>query len=171
MSKLDEIAARIKEAASLQLSVGFLEGAMHGDKPTAEIAVIHEYGAPAAKIPARPFFQPCIDNNKAMWAEQMQKATKAVINGRLTGEQVLTQMGGQIAAQLKQSITNVHTPELSKTTLMLRKWRREGREITGATVGQAARAVADGEDYSGPDDPLRDTGMMLNQVDFVVGHK
>ena len=60
---------------------------------------------------------------------------------------------------------------LSPITLVLRKWRREGKPITGKTVGEAAAAyAADPTIINGVNaDPLQDTGLLAASVQHAVG--
>ena len=51
-----------------QVRAGFLEGATYPDgTPVALVAAVHEFGAPAKNIPARPFFRAAIAQNKDKW--------------------------------------------------------------------------------------------------------
>jgi hypothetical protein len=80
-------------------------------------------------------------------------------------------MGEGIKGQLQQSIADTDAPALSQITLMLRKMRSEDQSlvVTGKTVGEAARRVAEGESTAGVSTkPLDDTGHMKASVDYEV---
>lgn len=151
--------------------VGWFESAKYPDgTPVAYVASIQEYGAPGQGIPPRPTIKPTVEAKKGEWSKLMAKGVKAVIEGRMDAHGVLEGVGLQAAGDIGQAIAQVSEPPLSKVTLLLRKWRREGREITGKTVGEAHAAIARGEDVSGVNaDPLRDTGLLIASLTNIVG--
>ena len=64
-----------------QVRAGFLEGAIYPDgTPVALVAAVHEFGAPAKNIPARPFLRTAIAQKKDKWAKQLGKAIEATGN-------------------------------------------------------------------------------------------
>jgi hypothetical protein len=75
------VRAVLNRAHSLSVFVGFLEGA-HGKGPitNAQLAYIHEHGAPGANIPARPFLRPPIEDNDAKLVEILTKGLKRALN-------------------------------------------------------------------------------------------
>lgn len=181
MSKMAaELAKRLKGFEGKVAQVGWFESAKYPNNgpQVAEVAIIHEFGAPAASIPARPIFRPVIDKNRAMWAEKLGSGARAVMHGNASAEQVLEQVGSLAAGQLRTHLGSGDFQPLSPTTLMLRKWKDKAKaggkllKVTGATVGAAAAAVADGEDYSLAGDrsqPLHDTGYMISTLVNLVG--
>lgn len=174
MSKWDDVVKRLEDTANLEVAVGWFDSARYDDDtPVAYVAAIQEFGAPRAGIPPRPFLKPCISANEEMWAEKISKGMSAVIAGKITGDQVLDAVGGLAARQLQKQISEVSEPELSDVTLLLRKWRKEGKTITGKTVAEARDLVNKGEaDVSGvPTDPLNDTGYMIATVQHLVRKK
>ena len=170
-AKLADITKRLSEFDGQVAKIGWFESAKYEDgTPVAYVASIQEYGAPAAAIPPRPFFIPTIEEKKEEWSNSVAKGAKAVIAGRRSATQVLEAVGLKAAGDVRYTISQVRSPPLSKITLLLRKWRREGRKITGKTVGEAADAVAANADVSGvPSQPLNDTGYMITTLTSVVG--
>lgn len=170
-AKLAEMANNLSEFDGQVAKVGWFESAQYEDgTPVAFVATIQEFGAPAARIPPRPFFRPTIDEKSQEWVDSVAKGARAVAAGRLSATQVLEAVGQKAAGDVRYTISRVNSPALSPVTLLLRKWRREGKRITGKTVGAAAAAVAAGADVSGvPSDPLRDSGYMLATLTSVVG--
>lgn len=168
--KLEQRLRLIEEAAdgfeNLEGQSGWFPDAAYDDgTPVAYVMNIQEYGAPAVGIPPRPYFSTAIHAHEREWSKQLAAGVLAVARGKRTAEQVLTGVSQLAAGHVRAQIAATSSPPLSPTTLMLRKWRREGREITGSTVGAAAAAVAAGEDYSGvPSDPLRDTGYAISTL-------
>lgn len=151
------------------LKVGFLEGSTYPDgTPTATVAAIQNFGAPARGIPPRPFFTNMIKEKSPRWASALAALLK---RNNWDVEKTLNQMGAGIKGQLQQSIADTNAPPLSDITLMLRKMRSENPdlEVTGATVGEAARRVKAGESTAGVSTkPLIDTTQMINSVDYEV---
>lgn len=166
-AKLREIAKKVGKAATLR--VGFLENATYPDgKPVAMVAAIQEFGAPRARIPPRPFFRNMIAAKSPNWGESLAAVLK---NNDYDAGKSLAVMGEGIKSQLVASIVEINSPALSPVTLMLRKMRSDDQNlvVTGKTVGEAARRVAEGESYSGVSTAvLIDSGHLQNSVDYEV---
>lgn len=146
-AKLRELAAGLARGATLR--VGFLEGATFPDGTSVPmVAAIHEFGAPAASIPPRPFFRTMIAQHRDEWGDQLGKA---LVREEYDAEKALGRMGDLMAAELHESIAGLTSPALSPITIMLRKMLGEdqGLVVTGATVGEAAKRVAAGESVAG----------------------
>ena len=143
--------------------------AYEGGTPVATVAAIQEYGAPARGIPPRPFMRPAKDAHKDEWRKTLAGGVKAVAHGQATGDAVLSGVGLQMQGDIQEQIEATNSPALSPVTLLLRKWRRQGKKITGKTVGQAASAIKAGASVAGaPDTPLRDTGLLSASVNHIV---
>lgn len=168
-AKLAEIQKKVAKANTVQ--VGFLSGSTYPDAnhtPVAMVAAIQEYGAPRASIPPRPFFRSMIESKKGNWGKSLAAVLK---NNDYDVEKSLSLMGEGIGSQLVESIKQTNSPALSPITLMLRKMRSEDQSlvVTGAVVGEAARRVAAGEDYSGTaTKPLVDSGHLIHSVGYQV---
>ncbi len=164
---LAEIAKRLDRKATLR--VGFLENATYPDgTPVAMVAAIQNFGAPARGIPPRPFFSRMIAEKSPRWADQLAGLLEA---NDWNVEAALEQMGAGIAGQLQESIVATNAPPLSQITLMLRKMKKADPDlqVTGATVGEAARRVAAGESTAGVSTkPLIESGDLLRAVDYEV---
>lgn len=97
------------------VSVGFLEGATYPDgKPVAMIAAIHEFGAPRAGIPARPYFRRMIRKKSGSWGKGIATQLKAT---NYDAERTLELTGQAIAGQLRESITELQSPALKPATI------------------------------------------------------
>lgn len=168
-AKLDDVPAQFADKVA---TVGWFESAKYPDgTPVAYVAAIQELGAPAQRIPPRPFIRPAEAANKTAWVGLLSRGVKAVIDDRMSADDVLDGVGMQAAADIQQSIEHVNSPALSPITVLLRKWRREGRVITGATVGEAAAELAKNPSAAGGQnaDPLKDTGLLIATVSHAVG--
>lgn len=97
------------------LRVGFLEGATYPDgTPVAMIGAIHNYGAPRAGIPPRPYFTNMIRKKSGEWPKAIAGLLKAT--GYNT-ERTLELTGQAISGQLRQSIIDTNAPPLSPVTI------------------------------------------------------
>ena len=166
MKRLAEISKQVTKAGSVR--VGFLEGATEPDGTSIPmLASIHEFGAPNAGIPPRPYFRTMIAAKSPEWGDALADLLKA---NDYDSAAALDLMGTGIGGQLQQSIIDVVAPPLSPITLMLRKMRSEDQSlvVSGKTVGEAAARVAAGESTAGVSTkPLIDSSNMLN----AVGHE
>lgn len=168
---LADMSRGVGKAATVK--VGFLAGATYANgTPVAMVAAIQNFGAPARGIPPRPFFSNMIADKSSEWGPAVGDLLKA---NDFDAERSLEQVGQGIAGQLRQSIIDTNDPPLSPVTLMLRKMRTDNPDlvVTGKTVGEAARRVADGDSYGGVSTkPLVDIGPegghMLQSVDYKV---
>lgn len=168
---LKNLEARVKELVQgfegKTAKIGWMESARYEDgTPVAYVATIQEYGAPSVGIPPRPFIEPTVQDKQAEWIDDLGRGAVAVMRGRMGADDVLEQVGAKVAGEIRQAIENVTSPALSPVTLLLRKWRREGQMITGATVAEARRQVASGDYDTGGvnSDPLTDSGTMIATI-------
>lgn len=113
------------------------------------LGYIHEYGAPAAGIPARPFLIPGIENAQPRVIKKLEEAAKAALEQHPDDVDKLLHQCGLIAqAEVLAVINSGPPPELKDATLAAR--RRRGR--TGEV-------------------PLIDTGKLRNSINYVVRKK
>lgn len=165
--RLRELAAKVSKPAVLR--AGFLETARYPDgQSVAGVAAIQNFGAPAAGIPARPFFSNAVARGGAEWAGKLAALLKMA---DYDAEKALTMMGPVIAFDIQKSITETNAPPLSEITLQLRKMRQENPDldVTGATVGEAAQRAKEGVSTAGVSTkPLVDSGTMFRYVSFEV---
>ena len=159
--KLHDLKKRMKSLEEYSAQAGWFESARYDDGvPVAQVAIYNEYGT--SRIPPRPFMRPTAESQKGEWARTTGKVVSQVLRGKMSAEQGMTLVAQKAAGDIRQTITQVFEPELSPVTVLLRQWRKEGKDITGKTVGDAARAVAEGQRGEGvTTKPLIDTGHML----------
>lgn len=163
------------EMADKEVQVGWFEGNNYENgTPVAYVAAIQEFGAPSQGIPPRPFIEPTIEDNESAYVAKLGSAAKAVIAGKLSGEDAMQLIGDDVAGDIRVAISNVSSPPLSPITVMLRGMRANDADlkVSGKTVGEAARRVADGEtNYGAPSKPLVDSGLMFSSVQAAVVKK
>jgi hypothetical protein len=110
----------------------------------AELGYIHEFGAPAANIPPRPFLVPGITGAESRFTPHMEAAAGAAIDGNEGRvSQGLNRAGIVAASAVKTKIDEGPFAPLSEVTI----------------------------ERKGSDKPLLDTGQMRNAVTHVVRKK
>ncbi len=120
-----------------------------GPMNNATLAYIHENGAPAANIPARPFMRPGVEAVKPRIVDEFKKAGKYAANGDEAGlDKSLNRVGLITQSSMRATINAGPPPPLKPSTLAAR--RRRGR--TG-------------------DVPLIDTGQLRNSLNYVIRKK
>lgn len=170
-SKIQAALSRLpKQFAGKEAKIGWGEGKAYPDgTPVAYVAAIQNFGAPDKSIPPRPFLKPTIEENKDRWGSVGKKLVQQVSTGNLDALDALEGIGAVAEMDLRATIAQITEPELSPITVLLRKWRKAGRTITGKTVGEAAHAIAEGVDPGSDNKPLNDTGYLLASVTHGVG--
>lgn len=161
-----------KQFADKEAKIGWPQGKQYPDgTPVAYIAAIQNFGMPERGLPPRPMLKPTVEENQARWANILKDLTKHVANGDMDAFEALDGVGRVAAADLQVKIAQINEPALSPVTVLLRKWRKQGRTITGKTVGEAAAAIAAGTDPGSDNKPLNDTGYLIASVSHGVGKK
>lgn len=175
----DAMRKMLEQLAHKEVRVGFFEHSKYPDgTPIAYVAAIQELGY--GPIPPRPFMRPAEQQNKGKWIANIAKATKAALDGSVTIDHALEQVGMAAAADVKKAIKAVTAPPLSPLTLLLRKHKKsDGAEPIG---GKLVGAYAKQSSFTGPmpkqkkadtlagvsTKPLVDTGQMIQAVTSVV---
>lgn len=143
---LEKIKAKLehipKEFNGLVAQVGFPSGQHYPDNgpSVAYVAAIHEFGAPAAKIPARPFIIPTVKAKKESWVNTIKKSIPRVVHGQATAFDVLDLVGIQAAADIQDGIKKVTSPPLSPITIA-RKGSAKPLIDTGLMLASVSNAV------------------------------
>lgn len=162
----------MKRLAQAEILVGFPEGGPEReetDGPTnAQLAYIHDRGAPEANIPARPFMVPGIEENMGAIERRMRTAAKQILREKnpLNAAQVLTRVGITAVVGIKRKINEGIPPPLSDYTLRKRAERgTKGRK--GAKIELLLRSFGEAPSTEHAK-PLIDTGQMRNAVTYVL---
>jgi len=163
----------LKDMQNANVRVGWFESSKYPDDnqtPVAYVAAINEIGPHK-----RPFMQPTADAREREWAELMFNLSKRVVKGKMTVEDALTAMGLQVGGDIQHTIAHVTSPPLSLITLLARVARRDGKKVTGKTIGEFAAEIKEkGEaairqEVAGiSEKPLNETGYMLATTSFSV---
>lgn len=135
--------------------VGVFETSKYEDgTPVAYVAAIQEFGDPSHSIPPRSFMRSTSEEKRGEWAATARNGAKAVVNGSVTGPQVLDLIGQQAAGDIRRTISKITTPALKP-----------------ATIENRLRKRADKKTVGGLTKPLVDTGILLNSITNTVGPK
>jgi hypothetical protein len=162
-----ELNQRLEQLAGVQSKVGWFESAVYpGGRPVAAVAAGNELGIPGRSIPARPFFRPTAAEKSKEWAEHAASLANRVLAGKMSAFEAMDTLAGLAEDDVLKTILAISSPPLSPITLGARKYRREGKTVTGATIGEIARKLKDGTlDITGvPDKPLDDTHHMIDTL-------
>lgn len=163
----------LKDLDKANVRVGWFESSKYPDAnqtPVAYVAAINELGPHK-----RPFMQPTADAHDAEWSALMFQLSKRVVTGKMSVIDALTAVGLRVGGDIQHTIANLRDPPLSLVTLVARKYKDEGRSITGSTIGGIVEYINRvGEDAAREyvagisDKPLNDTGYMLATTSFSV---
>lgn len=116
------------------------EGDDDGDTALIDVAIIHEFGAPKAGIPARSFIRAWADESRQRHNDEVRKMAKAVIEGKLDAVQALERLGLRRKAEVQKRISAGIDPPLKQSTI----------------------------DRKGSSKPLIDTGQLRSGIDYEV---
>ncbi|MEX3859641.1 hypothetical protein AB3X94_37255 [Paraburkholderia sp. BR10923] len=108
-SKLDKLLATITRTAQYEVVVGYPgeTGAHEGSNISlATLAAIHDLGAPAAGIPARPFIRQSVINRKDRYVRTLAGELKLAFAGKQSVEAAFEKLALIAGAGVQQEITN-----------------------------------------------------------------
>lgn len=172
IDKAGSVVEQIKQMAGAQVLVGIPQGKTerkpeegeHGPMTNATLGYIHEFGSPAANIPARPFLIPGIKDAKKQITERLEKALQQALAGDSQGaDRQLSAVGLVAQNSVKAKISEGDFEPLSDATLRARAAR--GRK--GAKAELASRAAGNPPNNENAR-PLIDTGQLRASIAFVV---
>ncbi len=130
-----------------------------GGPNNATLGYIHEYGAPEANIPARPFLSPGMEKSEAMIVAELRRAAEKAIGLAVEGDV----SGG------KAAVTERHAPDRPEGCEQYpgTDQRRLSPPLAEPTV--YARLHRKKNRRSGSDmKPLIDTGQLLRSISYVI---
>ncbi len=110
----------------------FGEGAAegHGDVTNLLVALVHEYGAPAANIPSRSWLRAWVDENADEVRRRVRELGKRILRGELDADQALEQLGLWIVGSIQARIANKIPPPLAPSTVAARQAKGHGDDMT-----------------------------------------
>lgn len=117
----------------------------------AQLAVIHEFGAPAADIPARPFVSASFNRNKPAYVNMLRSLLKGLYQGKTTATKVLGIVGAKAAADVKSYVTSgPQVPPPNSPAVLARKQAKTRKGSSGGVR------------------TLIDTGRMIGAISWLV---
>lgn len=164
-SRVEEVKQAIKRIKGAAVFVGIASGSggdsrRDGGPANHELGFIHEFGSPAANIPARPFLRPGVREAAANFTPKLKAAMKAALHGDgIAMERLLEQAGSIASSAVEMEISTGDFAPLKPATLRnrnrsrLTKSKREN-ELSGENVR-----------------PLINTGSLRNSIDYYVKGK
>ncbi len=120
-----------------------------GGLTNAQIAIIHEFGAPAANIPERSFMRSTYHEQRARLIKSSKTYAKMIIEGKMTQKEALDELGAFLAgAMVKKIMSGEGVPPPNAPSTMMRKIaaRRRGKRSmadirTLVDTGRMVRAI------------------------------
>lgn len=92
-----------------EIQAGVLEGTdAHEDISTADLALIHEDGAPRANIKARPFMRPTFDQRVGKYELRVERIAMNTVKGQPAGAQLVA-LADDMAKDQRETITKGRT--------------------------------------------------------------
>lgn len=113
IKRLGEINKNLKSKNS-SVVVGLPAGSNDYPAGTSVIAVgiVHEFGSPAANIPARPFLRTSIKENRRKYLGLFKMLARKMVDGKSDMETSLKKLGAIAAVDVQSKITDIKTPPL-----------------------------------------------------------
>jgi|SRR5215469_8318289 len=126
----------------------------------ANIGYIHETGAPAANIPARPWLSPGVRESQRQWLPYLRRAGILAFEGKLQEADKAFHAAGMKAVDgVKDRIQSNIPPPLAQATVDARR-----RRSRGSTYRRKAMTADDTT-------ALIDTAQFINSVAYIIRHR
>lgn len=126
----------------------------------ANIGYIHEVGAPAANIHARPWLSPGVRNSQREWTAYMRRAAQLAFAGKMSDADKAWHGAGMKAVDgVKNRIESNIPPPLAESTVARRRQRS-----TGSSYRRKAVTASDTT-------ALIDSAQMINSISYVVRYR
>lgn len=143
---LKKILKNVSRMNGAKVEVGIVdEDEIHREAgmPVKDLATIHEFGSKSARIPARPFIEPTMHDNRFKYRRLMFVDAKNLSRGRKKPETALRQIGEMAVEDMKLKILDGKFVPLKLETILLK----------------------------GHDQPLIETDQMYDAIDYKVTKK
>lgn len=164
---------RIKKLEKVNIQVGFFNDHKYPDgTPVAYVATIQEFGylGGGINIPPRPFMRPAEKNHRKEWQKHLLKQAKLSLKVKASMQSIFAPVGQHMVQDIEDAIINGGHKPLSNVTLLLRKWKKEGRVISKSVVEEARRYLEmfPMATLSKNTTPLNDTGLLIASVSYRI---
>ena len=134
----DALQRMLKGTGRATVRVGILSDSPHQERDgasgalsVAEIAAVHEFGAPAVNVPQRSFIRATVDAEAAEIQRLQETLFAQVIDGGITEAQALELIGAKVAAMMQARIASNVPPPLKPETV-----ERKGSSVALVDTGQ-----------------------------------
>jgi hypothetical protein len=175
---VNEVVRGITALVGKRVLVGFPESSTHdsrgGEEPTnATLGYIHEYGSPAANIPARPFLIPGVEKSEEASVAMLRKAVEFTLDGKPAhADEHLNKAGLLAVNSAKHEISTADFVPLKPATVRSRKYSRQTKsrrksEIEYLRLVKGGMSPADAQSATGIQ-PLINTGQLRNAITYVI---
>jgi hypothetical protein len=169
---LKQVSKAITTLADTRVMVGVPAQKTDRGQPitNAALAYIHEHGAPAANIPARPFMRPTIKARENEIAARLKRAASFAWAGNSGAvERELSRMGMETRDAIKMRIRSDIPPPLAMRTVMGRIYRRKSKTWRKKRIKEVHQNIAAGvPPQTGIFTALIDTAQMINSITYVL---
>ncbi len=177
MDNVSKVFASLQSLVGKQVLVGIPESKTDrqdgGEVNNAQLAYIHEFGSPAANIPARAFLIPGVQKAEKPALYQLRKAAHAALDGDPgKSDQALNAAGVVASNSARNEISTGDFVPLSPSTI---RNRRYGRQTASMRESEQVylRLVSKGVDPGAAQAevgirPLINTGQLRNAITYVV---
>jgi hypothetical protein len=134
---LEKLRKQLKNSGKV-VQVGFPDSEIHeGGQSVAFIASVHEYGAPSAGVPERPFLKPSIIQGKKDQLRLNKINLVKILHNQIDFDTALGQLGEMAKGQVQLYIVNGHFVPLKPRTVA-----RKGSSKPLIYTGQMRQSVA-----------------------------
>lgn len=112
------VMSALRDIDRTTVEVGWFPDQSYPDgTPVALVAAVHEHGAPAVGVPARPFLGPTADRKRRSWTGIARDLHERVLLGRLSVAGAARLLGAEMVSDVKQAILAVRRPKLQPATV------------------------------------------------------
>jgi hypothetical protein len=140
---------KITEASKKHVHVGVLASkggnamSTDGETTLAELAAIHEYGAPKAGIPARSFIRATFQDGggREGLGTMLAKLAKAVLSEKFEVDHALDVLGAWAQAAIKKRIVDRIAPALRPATIKRKTLHGKTADVPLVETGQLINAI------------------------------
>ena len=175
---VNDVIKSITALVGKRVLVGFPESSSHANRgseePTnAALGYIHEFGSPAANIPARPFLIPGVEKAEEPGIAMLRKAVEFTLDGKPNhAEEFLNKAGLLAVNSAKNEISTASFVPLKPATVRGRKYSRQTKSRRKSEI-EYLRLVKGGMDPGAAQaatgiQPLINTGQLRNAITYVI---
>lgn len=136
----------------------------------AQVAAIQELGIPEKNIPPRPTGRNTIAEYSAVWCEKTNAGAKLVLQGKMTIDALLENIGQLASGNWRKSISKIKDPILKTSTIDARTRKTAAYQNLKKRSAKHERLE---QNRNNPTftKPLVETGYLMNSLTYVIENK